>query len=254
MRVTAENNTTKTYTVTITRQSPPTDTTPTVSLSASPNPVRPEAVPADPQYTWQPTPEARVTITATLSRALSRVVIVPVSVTPAAPDRGVLSSIVISAGAVTGTATILVIEDLDTQDDTFTVALDTDRLPSPLTAGSPASVTVTVDDTDSAAAPPAVANLAVTPKVRYLLLQWDQPTARTTHYDIQYKTAAAPDQTATTSGDPATGWVSLPEYADETATTRRAAPLISGTAYDVRVRAINSTAAGPWTTRQATPQ
>ena len=239
--ITSEDETTTT---------PTTPVTPTVTLSASPNPVRPAAVPGNPDQVSQ----ALVTITATLSRALPHPVIIPVTVNSAAPDHGTIDGIVISANTRTGTARILVIEDLDTSDDTFTVAIDAAGLPDTVIAGNPAAVTVTVADTDDAAAPPsAPANFTVTPKVRYLLLQWDKPAARTTHYDIQYKTAAAPNQPGS-GGDPTTGWISLPQYADENATTRRVTRLTSGTTYDVRVRAVNSQTPGPWATQQGTPQ
>ena len=73
--------------------------------------------------------------------------------------------------AFTGTHVIRVIEDFDTEEDPFTVVLDTATLPKQVAAGSPASVTVTIDDHASAAAPGSTpANFTVTPKVRYLEL------------------------------------------------------------------------------------
>ena len=254
VQVTAEDTTTtKDYTVTITRAGrEPTPGVPRVSLSASPNPVRPAAVPGDPDRVWQ----AEVTVTATLSRILSTVTVIPVTVTRTTSeqgDHGIRDSIVIGAGALTGWTTILVLEDRDAEDETFTVALNTARLPRPLTAGGTESVTVTIEDTDTAAAPAAApANFTVTARARYLLLRWDKPTDRTTHYDIEYKTTAAPDQAAT-GRDPTTGWVSRYGYGTEDTTTRHITRLTSGTQYDVRVRAVNDTAPGPWATARTAP-
>ena len=109
---------------------------PTVSLSASPNPV---------------TEGSLVTVTATLSRALSNPVTIPVTITDntAEPgDHGTLTSITIAANAISGTGTISTSHDLDDNDEheTFTVALDTANLPSSVTVGSPASVQITIND------------------------------------------------------------------------------------------------------------
>ena len=246
VRVTAEDgNTTRDYTVTVTRAPRP-----MVSLSASPNPVRPEHDPDDPDVK-----KNTVTITATLSRPFPEVLWIPVTLDQDAsnPDHSTISVIGISANSLTGTHVMNVREDRDTRDDTFTVALDTAKLPKEVAAGSPASVTVTIQDTDSKAAPGALPNFRVTPKVRYLELTWRKPAARTTHYEVQYKTAAAPNQ-AGSDGDPTTGWISLPRYANEDATTRRVTRLTSGTAYDVRARAMNDQAAGPWATGRGTPK
>ncbi len=248
VRVTAANRSTRDYTVSVTRNARP-----TVSLSASPNPVTPQADPNDPDLKSN-----KVTITATLSVRLTGIVSIPVTLTQDDnADHGVISDIVIGGGNLTGGHKIIVLEDVDTEDDTFTVSLDTANLPSSVAAGSSPSVTVTIRDSDSKAAPGALSNFTITPKARYLLLNWDKPTARTTHYDVQFKTAAAPNQ-AGSNNDPSTGWISLPTYGDENVTERRATVppngLTSGTAHDVRVRAVNWTAAGPWATGQGTPK
>ena len=107
---------------------------PTVTLSASPNPV---------------TEGQSVTVTATLSRALSSDVSIPVSVTRGTSesgDHGTLTSITIAANAISGTGTITTNQDTDYGDETFTVSLDTANLPSSVTAGSPSSVPVTIND------------------------------------------------------------------------------------------------------------
>ena len=113
---------------------------PTVSLSASPNPV---------------TEGEEVTVTATLSRALSSSVDdIPVTVSTASPntaesdDVGTPTSITINSGATTGTGTITTKLDADNQYETFTVALATTdaNWPSGVTAGSPSSVQITIND------------------------------------------------------------------------------------------------------------
>ena len=123
---------------------PPTGgTPPAVTLSVSPNPV---------------TEGAGVTVTATLSRALSGEVMIPLAVsrdTSEEGDHGMLASIAIGAGETSGTGTIATHRDADGEDETFTVALDTGNLPAQVTAGSPASVTVHIDDDAVAGAPPA---------------------------------------------------------------------------------------------------
>ncbi|MDE0250351.1 MAG: fibronectin type III domain-containing protein [Gammaproteobacteria bacterium] len=107
---------------------------PTVSLSASPNPV-PEG--------------SSVRITATLSSALSDEVRIPVTVTNVTAEAGDHNSvanwnIVISAGRTNSWFTIGTNQDTDEDDETFTAALGT--LPSTVTAGSPSSVTVTISE------------------------------------------------------------------------------------------------------------
>ena len=91
-----------------------------------------------------------VTVTATLSKALAEAVSIPLTVTRGTSeesDHGTLASIDIAAGETTGSDGIATYQDLDGDDETFTVALDTDSLPSSVAAGDPASATVTIDDT-----------------------------------------------------------------------------------------------------------
>ena len=132
VRVTAQDSTTKDYTVTVTRQAA--QVPPTVSLSALPNLVD---------------EGSSVTVTATLSRALSSNVTIPLTLTDdtAEPDdHGPLASITIVANSTSGTGTITTNQDPDTDNETFTVALDT--LPSSVTAGTPNSVQITIRDDD----------------------------------------------------------------------------------------------------------
>ena len=109
VRVTAQDGTTKDYTVTITRQAQ--GALPAVRLSASPNPVA-EGSP--------------VTVTALLSATVSGAVTIPLTITDntAEPaDHGSLASITIASGATSGTGTITTNQDADFDDETFTVAL-----------------------------------------------------------------------------------------------------------------------------------
>ena len=121
-----------------------TPSAPTVMLSASPNPVE----------------EGRpVTVTASLSEALSSSVTIPVTISTSSPntaepeDVGTLTAITIASGATSGTGTIATNQDDDTADETFTVELGT--LPAEVTAGSPSSVEIRISDDDRATAPPS---------------------------------------------------------------------------------------------------
>ena len=111
---------------------PPEPMTPTVWLSASPNPVD---------------EGSSVTVTAHLSGTLSANVTIPLTLTAGtaeSEDFGSMSAITISAGSTVGTGTISTYEDTDTDDETFTVALG--ALPSSFEAVNPKSVEVTIQD------------------------------------------------------------------------------------------------------------
>ena len=135
VRVTAQDGTTKDYTVTITRQAQA--ALPAVRLSASPNPV---------------TEGSPVTVTALLSAAVSGGVTIPLTITDntaESGDHGPLASISIASGATSGTGTITTNQDADTDNEIFTVALNTAILPSTVTAGTPSSVQITINDDDA---------------------------------------------------------------------------------------------------------
>ncbi len=109
--------------------------TPTVSLSASPNPVK---------------EGSSVTVTATLSSALPTSMTIPLTLTPGTAEKGdygSLASITIAANSLEGTGTITTVRDTDSDDETFTVALGS--LPSGVAAGTPSSVEVTITDLDT---------------------------------------------------------------------------------------------------------
>ena len=116
------------------------DQTPSVRLSASPNPVD---------------EGSSVTVQARLSETLSNDVTIPLTLTAGTAeenDYGSLPSIAISAGSTVGTGTISTNEDADTDDETFTVALG--ALPSSVTSGSPSSVEVRIRDDDGGGGDP----------------------------------------------------------------------------------------------------
>ena len=192
------------------------ETRPTVSLSASPDPVD-EGNP--------------VTVTATLSQALADDVTVPLTLTAgtAEPDDyGRLESIVIVAGSTTGNGEVTTAADADHDDETFTVALGS--LPSTVAAGTPSSVEVTIRDAGPAP-PERPGQLVVTPGDGMLEVSW----------------AAVPGADSYT-----VQWRSGPEeYADarqETVATPPAtlSELTNGVAYTVRVRASNAGGDSDW--------
>ena len=113
---------------------PPPPPTPAVSLSVSPNPVD---------------EGESVTVTVRLSARLSNSIAIPLALasgTAESGDYGSLASITIPGGQTTGTGTISTADDADEDDETFTVSLGT--LPPEVTAGTPTTVEVTIEDDD----------------------------------------------------------------------------------------------------------
>ncbi len=111
---------------------PPPVSSVSVRLSVSPNPVG---------------EDASATVTAMLSAALDAAVTIPLVLTAGtaeAGDYGALASITIAAHEPSGSGVIAMVPDLDTEDETFTVALG--GLPAVVAAGSPGSVEVTIAD------------------------------------------------------------------------------------------------------------
>ncbi len=107
---------------------------PTVSLSVLPNPVG---------------EGTDVTVTATLSKAHTANVTIPLTLTAGTAetgDFGTLTGITVSSGSTTGTGTISANQDADADDETFTVALGT--LPPAVGRGSTTSILVTITDDD----------------------------------------------------------------------------------------------------------
>ena len=114
------------------------DTKPTVSLTAFPNPVD---------------EGSKVTVTATLSEALSESVEIPLlpawntGTVETGDIKGPPGTITVFHGKTTGEEPVLTVRDCDTDDEMFTVAIDPARLPSSLRAAdTESSVTITIED------------------------------------------------------------------------------------------------------------
>ena len=125
------------------------------------------------------------TVTATLSATLESDVTIPLTLSDGTAedgDYGTLASITITAGQTTGAGKIAANWDSDHDADTFTVALDGDNLPSPVTAGDAGSVSITINEV---AVPAEVTNITVNHNGNNLSVSWD-PAARATGYDITY--------------------------------------------------------------------
>ena len=91
-----------------------------------------------------------MTVTATLTKALSGSLTIPVLVMGGSTetgDIGTLTGIDIASGATSGTGEITTARDADRDDEMFTVRLG--ALPSTVRAGAPASVDVTIRDADA---------------------------------------------------------------------------------------------------------
>ena len=132
------------------------DDKPSVSLSASPNPVRE----GDP-----------VTVTAQLSHATVNALTIPVRLsrgTSESGDHGTLTSINVAAGASSGSATVSTVEDADDDEETFTVSLG-EALPATVTRGSPTSVAVTISEAIEVSLGPAEVFVAEGERARLLL-------------------------------------------------------------------------------------
>ncbi len=193
-----------------------TRTRPTVRLSASPNPVA-EGSP--------------VTVTATLSQALASDATIPLTLTAGtaeSDDYGSLASIVIEAGSTTGAGVVTTTDDVDHDDETFTVALG--GLPASVAAGSPSRVEVTISDDDPA--PPARPGpRVVTPGDGTLEVTW-AAVAGADSYTVQWK--SGPEEYS----DARRQNVGMP--------SATLSGLTNGVAYTVRVRAGNAGGDSDW--------
>ena len=177
-------------------------------------------------------------------------------------DIGPLGSITIPAGSTSGSRTVSINEDDDTQSDVFELSID----PPYEVHMSPIHrvLVVTIRDNDG---PNQPRDLQVAAVGQQLKLTWGQPAGSTgpspgdqhdfvrqryslTGYEVQYKEQSAPDQRGT-PGDPSSGWtVAAIHFGFKHARTIRAVK--PGTAYDVRVRGLNRDLGGAWATAQAT--
>ena len=191
-------------------------TRPTVRLSASPNPVA---------------EGSSVTVTATLSHALTSDMTIPLTLkagTAESGDHGSLGGITIDSGSTTGTGAVTTTDDADEDDETFTVALGS--LPSSVGAGSPSSVEVTIRD-KGPAPPGRPGQPGVTPGDGMLDVSWTAVPGAAS-YTVQWR-------------------FGLEEYSgarEETVQTPSAtlSELTNGVAYTVRVRASNAGGDSGW--------
>ena len=193
-----------------------TQTRPTVRLSASPNPVA---------------EGGSVTVTATLSQALTSDVTIPLTLTAGTAesgDYGPLASIAIDGGSTTGAGAVTTTDDADADDETFTVALGS--LPSSVASGAPSSVEVTIRDEDTAP-PERPGQPGVAPGDGMIDVSWT-PVPGAASYTMQWKSG-------------------LEEYSDARQQTVQTASatlsgLTNGVAYTVRVRASNAGGDSDW--------
>ena len=125
------------------------DATPQVTLSAAPNPVA---------------EGSSTTVKATLSKAWSANLTIPLSVTAGTAESGdytAPSSVAITAGQTSGSAALSTADDSDLDDETLTVALGS--LPGGIVAGSPSSVAVAIRDTTPKPADTPSVSLGIAP-------------------------------------------------------------------------------------------
>ena len=111
---------------------------------------------------------------------------------------------------------------------------------------------VTVLDNDPPAAP---AELSLNPGAQSLTASWEKPDGPVAGYQLRYKEELAPDQDATTPGDPSTGWIIITPSG--IGTSAEITGLTQGTAYHVQVRANDGQAQpgngyGGWSASQTT--
>ena len=100
--------------------------------------------------------------------------------------------------------------------------------------GAPTEVTVTLLDDDPPAAP---SGLAVTRGYLKLSAEWTKPDGPVTGYQLRYRQRGAPNRTAATAGDPATGWVTLTPSGTGTSAEIAGEVLVGFVPYEVQVRA-----------------
>ena len=113
--------------------------------------------------------------------------------------------------------------------ETYTVTINAG---TGYTVGTPATLTVRIIDNDAPAAP---AGLSLSGENQKLTASWTKPAGPVTGYQLRYKETSAADQTATTAGDPSTGWVT--STPSGTVTSAEFTGLTNFTEYQVQVRA-----------------
>ena len=108
--------------------------------------------------------------------------------------------------------------------------------------GTPASVT-----------PPVPPGLSVGADHQKLNLRWRRPAGTVTSYDVHYtaSTTVGDDADVGSNTNPATGWVDAAHTG--TTASHEISSLTNGTAYRVRVRAVNAAGNGAWARGTGTP-
>ncbi len=139
-------------------------------------------------------------------------------------------------------------DTVNEEDETFKVTINAG---TGYTVGTPATIVVTIEDDDPPAAP---SGLSLTAGAQKLAASWSKPVGPVTAYRLRYKVTTATDQTATTAGDPSTGWVTT--TASITTTMAEITGLTNGTAYHVQVSANDGQTAqgngwGDWSSSQS---
>ena len=221
------------------------DGRPSVSLSAAPNPVAEGSA---------------VTVTATLTAALHSDAAIPVVLTRGtaeAGDYGALTSVTVPAGQTSGTGEISTVADADSDEETLTVALDSVKLPASVTLGSPNRVEIGIAEATAGTAPGAPTALNVTPGNARLHLFWTAPSSTVTGYDVHYTSAPSSGQGSVTNDAAASGTNAATAWVDAshsgTGASHEIASLTNGTAYRVRVRAVNGAGNSAWAFGTGTP-
>ena len=120
-------------------------------------------------------------------------------------------------------------DTVNEEHETFTITINAG---TGYVLGTQTKTTVTITDNDPPAAP---SGLSLTAGSGKLSASWTKPAGPVTQYQLRYKQTTATNQTATTAGDPSTGWVT--STASITTTSGEITGLTNGTAYHVQVRA-----------------
>ncbi len=120
-------------------------------------------------------------------------------------------------------------DSVNEEHETFKITLNAG---TGYTVGTAATTLVTIWDNDPPAAP---SGLSLTAGAQKLTASWSKPVGPVTGYELRYKVTTASNQTATTAGDPSTGWVTITPSG--TNGTAEITGLTNGTSYHVQVRA-----------------
>ena len=146
-------------------------------------------------------------------------------------------------------------DSLNEEHETFTVTINPGI---GYVVGSPATITVTINDNDPPAAP---GDLSLRARDGALRASWSRPDGPVTGYQARIKETSATDQPATNTNDPSSGWVTFSSDEDTIQTDSQGgritvSGLTNGTSYDVQVRATDGQTEtgngwGPWSDAQS---